>query len=165
MSEPNLHEVVLAVIADSDGGDTVELTTAVFDKIGCPDEWRPWFFQLVHDEVRRRVRGLIRSRARRSSATVTPLLVGLPNRKASHPSAITRPQFLRDTIETFGSWGRVAFGDMTVEMHESRIAGQLKLAAGVKRDIDRHQDAIQRIKAAGVAKLNDLPEYGGKGVA
>lgn len=160
MAEPTIYEIITDVAQDSNGSDLDALTTAVFDKLGCPAKWRAVFHPLVHKEATSRVRRVIRDRAwdEKSASNVTPLLA---RGKAVAPSAVTRPQFLRDTIETFGSWGRVPFGDMTVEMHESRVAGQLKLAGGIKRDVDRHVDAINRIKAAGVTKLNDLPEYGG----
>lgn len=145
----SIYEVIHAV-ARPDYDDLDAMTIEVFDKIGCPQEWRDWFHPLVRNEVQSQSRRFIRERALTS-------VVPLPDRSG----AVTRPAFLRDTIETFGEWGRVPFGQMTVEMHKSRIAGQLKLAGGIQHDIDKHADAATRIKAADVSCLDDLPEYGG----
>lgn len=158
-----IYELIADVVGEGGSDDIEALTVEVLDKIGCPQKLRYWFSPILHNEIRRRRRYLVRNRSHDVEATVTPIRP--LNRKPVGAASVVRPQFLRDTIETFGVWGRVAFGEMTVEMHESRIAGQLKLALGVKRDVDKHSAAIDRITAAGVACLNDLPEHGGKGAA
>lgn len=134
------------------------LTKRVFDELELPSKWRAVFYSLVRQAVSTRHRDMVRQHPQ--VGNVVELSSAKPS--AQIRNAVTRPQFLRDTIETFGDWGRVPLGDMTVEMHKSRIVWQLRLAGGLKTDIDKHTDCINRIVSGGVTCLNELPEYGGK---
>ena len=57
--------------------------------------------------------------------------------------------------------GRVVlWGEATADDHLSRAAAQRKLGARCILDAERHEDAAERIRAAGVRCLNQLPPAG-----
>lgn len=61
-------------------------------------------------------------------------------------------------LETFalGDGRRVAWGEATVADHKARIELLAKLRDGIAASIQRHQEAIDELLAAGVSCLNDL---------
>ena len=147
----SLAEVISDVIDSDPAAEFDAMADRVFKQMGCPARWAAVFHPLLRDEVRRHHRtAMVAALSTRGDGQD-----GLAT-KLSHAVASGRVAWLDATIETFGEWGRVAFGAMTVEMHESRIAYQQKLRGSIQTDVDRHVDAINEIKAAGVSCLDDI---------
>jgi hypothetical protein len=151
----SLDEIIADVIDSDLSAEFDDMTHRVFTQLGCPAKWATIFHPLMRDEIRRHHR----------SAMVAALSATRPDGQAridTHDlSAVgsgrsTRVVWLDATVETFGKWGRVPFGAMTIEMHESRIAAQKRLQGGIQSDIDMHADAITEITTAGVSCLNDI---------
>ena len=149
----SLTDVIAGVIEKAPvGADLDAVTSEVFAVLGCPKKWSDLFFPLMRNEVghTHRRASLAALRARYAGERVCSDGV------ESDGCQVDRSSFLAATVETGGPWGRVAFGAMTVEMHESRIAMQRRLQGGIQVDIDRHGDAIAEIVSAGATCLNDI---------
>ena len=141
------------------------LTDRVFLQVGCPSKWATMFHSILRDEVRRQHRtAMVAALSTRGDGQVSS---DTHSTAAGASGRSTRVAWLDATIETFGEWGRVPFGAMTVEMHESRIAYQQKLRGSIQTDVDRHADAINEIRSAGVSCLDDIhrPSLASQGAA
>lgn len=160
-----ITEVVTADMSVDFESMTDEIIARVQCTQDCADIFRPlvrWAVSRTHRSYVRRSDHRMRVAQIAADATEDNEQALVTRSRKPGSRSIARPAFLLETIETFGPRGRVALGEMTAAEHRSRIDHQLKLAGGIKRDIDKHTDAINRIAAAGVQCLNELPEYGGK---
>jgi len=71
------------------------------------------------------------------------------------PARRPRAELLTETFPDYKG-NRIAWGEATIADHQNRIDMLGRLAGGITATIDRHQQAVDAISAAGVTCLNDL---------
>jgi hypothetical protein len=70
------------------------------------------------------------------------------------PAVAARRALLRDTVYV-PEKGRVAWGELTVDDHEARIAFLRQRIAGHQATIDRHQEAVAVLRESGCKTLDE----------
>jgi hypothetical protein len=138
---------------DAGERDPDVITTAVLDKVLASEDPRDALRSIVSDRVRTETRRLVRGLER--SVDLRPSTATWSN-----PATQARERLLKESVWVPG-YGRVAWGQLTIEQHQRVIKYYSIAVAGYQQSIAKHMEAIQIIQQhPGALCLDDCGSRG-----
>lgn len=169
-----LSQLVDEIRAEYPDADDAKIANLVIDAALASDDPANLLFPAVHGYVITLERGRVRDNERKSAPFKDRPQPGKPSRgktasandeaarqkeyvkpgSSEDPAIAARRALLRDKVRV-PEKGYVAWGELTVEDHEARIAFLRQRIAGHQATIDRHAEAVAVLRQAGCQTLNE----------
>lgn len=141
----------------NDGHSPEEVATMAVEAFDDADTLRQFVAPLLLNLAKNTVRREVRRREERAFPNVGPK----PKRNTPVDAgtvAEARRELVADRFSVGdGTW--VRWGEATLEQHATRMRWQTQLADGALASAARHRAAIKMIEDAGVACLDEIPDW------